>query len=46
MRARAPLFEGAPFELVGRPTEAARACEVWAVTPAGTVAMQATATLA
>jgi 3-methylfumaryl-CoA hydratase len=45
MRARAPLFDTAPYDLVGRPTEGGAACEVWAVTPAGTVAMQATATL-
>jgi 3-methylfumaryl-CoA hydratase len=38
-QARAPLFEGAPFELRGRPT--ADGCEVWAVTPEGTVAMSA-----
>lgn len=46
MRARAPLFDTAPFELAGRPTDDGAACEVWAVTPAGTIAMQATATLA
>jgi len=46
MRARAPLFDDAPFELVGRPTEGGNACEVWAVTPGGTIAMQATATFA
>ena len=46
MRARAPLFDDAPFELVGRPTEGGRACEAWAVTPGGTIAMQATATFA
>jgi 3-methylfumaryl-CoA hydratase len=45
MRARAPLFEGTPFDLVGRPTEGGKACDVWAVTPGGTIAMQATATL-
>ncbi len=45
MRARAPLFDDAPFALVGRPTDGGRACEVWAVTPGGTVAMQAAATL-
>ena len=45
MRARAPLFDTAPFDLVGRPTEGGAACEVWAVTPAGTIAMQASATL-
>jgi 3-methylfumaryl-CoA hydratase len=44
MRARAPLFDDAPFSLVGRPTDGGRACEAWAVTPGGTVAMQATAT--
>jgi hydroxyacyl-ACP dehydratase HTD2-like protein with hotdog domain len=32
-----PLFEGAPFELRGRPT--ASGCELWAVTPEGTIAM-------
>lgn len=46
MRARAPLFDTAPFDLVGRPTGGGSACEVWAVTPAGTVAMQASATVA
>ena len=44
MRARAPLFDDAPFDLVGRPTEGGKACEAWAVTPGGTIAMQATAT--
>jgi 3-methylfumaryl-CoA hydratase len=38
-QARAPLFDTAPFELRGRPT--AGGCEVWAVTPGGTVAMSA-----
>ena len=41
MRARAPLFDTAPFTLVGRPT--ATGCEVWALTPEGTIAMAATA---
>lgn len=45
MRARAPLFNGS-FELVGRPTSGGNGCEVWAVTPQGTIAMQATATVA
>jgi 3-methylfumaryl-CoA hydratase len=45
MRARAPLFDGMPFELVGGPTENGRSCEVFAVTPDGTIAMQATSTL-
>lgn len=42
MRARAPLFDTAPFTLVGRPTPGG--CEVWALTPDKTIAMQATAT--
>ncbi len=46
MRARAPLFEPEPFTLVGRPTDGGRACEAWALTPAGTIAMQVAATLA
>jgi 3-methylfumaryl-CoA hydratase len=45
MRARAPLFDTAPFDLVGRPTEAGAACEAWAITPDGTIAMHATASL-
>jgi 3-methylfumaryl-CoA hydratase len=44
MRARAPLFDDAPFDLVGRPVDGGKACEVWAVTPSGTIAMQASAT--
>jgi len=43
-QARAPLFEPAPFELRGRPTT--NGCELWAVTPEGTVAMSAVAELA
>ena len=43
-QARAPLFDGAPFELRGRPT--ASGSEVWAVTPQGTVAMSAQVELA
>jgi len=46
MRARAPLFEDDPFELVGRPAEGGNGAEVWAMTPSGTIAMQATATFA
>ena len=40
-RAHAPLFDVAPFELRGRPTADGRRCELWAVTPEGTVAMSA-----
>jgi len=44
-QARAPLFDTAPFELVGRPTDAGRGGELWAVTPEGTIAMSAEITL-
>ena len=40
-QARAPLFDTAPFELRGRPVDDGRGCELWAVTPDGTVAMSA-----
>jgi 3-methylfumaryl-CoA hydratase len=46
MRARAPLFDTAPFELVGRPSDDGSTCELWAVTPEGTVAMSAGASFA
>ena len=42
-QARAPLFDTAPFELRGRPIADGRGCELWAVTPEGTVAMSAQA---
>ena len=44
MRARAPLFDNDPFDVVGRPTEDGNSCELWAVTPQGTIAMAATVT--
>jgi len=40
-QARAPLFDTAPFELRGRPAPGDKGCELWAVTPDGTVAMSA-----
>ena len=46
VRARAPLFDTAPFDVVGRPTPDGKGAELWTVTPQGTVAAQATATLA
>ena len=46
MRARAPLFEGSAFDLVGRPSGDGEGAEVWALTPSGTIAMQVTATFA
>jgi 3-methylfumaryl-CoA hydratase len=45
-QARAPLFEGATFELRGRPTADGHAAEFWAVTPDGTIAMSAEVELA
>jgi len=45
LRARAPLFDLAPFTVLGRPT-GERTCELWAVTPEGTIAQSATATFA
>jgi len=40
-QARAPLFDTAPFELRGRPSPDARAADLWAVTPEGTIAVSA-----
>ncbi len=45
-QARAPLFDTAPFELRGRPAAHGRGCELWAVTPEGTIAMSAEVELA
>ena len=45
-RARAPLFDTAAFTLAGRPMEDGNGAELWALTPDGTIAMQATATFA
>jgi len=44
-QARAPLFDNASFELVGRSTGDGRGAELWAVTPEGTIAMSAEITL-
>ena len=44
-QARAPLFDNASFELVGRPIGDGRGAELWAVTPEGTIAMSAEITL-
>lgn len=43
-RAHAPLFDTRPFTLVGRPNADGRECELWARTPEGRIAMQATVT--
>jgi 3-methylfumaryl-CoA hydratase len=40
-QARAPLFDTAPFDLLGRPTADGHGAELWAVTPEGTIAMSA-----
>ena len=45
MRARAPLFETEPFTLAGGPSADGKSCEAYAVTPAGSIAMQVTSTL-
>jgi 3-methylfumaryl-CoA hydratase len=45
-QARAPLFDTAPFELRGRPAANGHGCELWAVTPEGTIAMSAEVELA
>jgi 3-methylfumaryl-CoA hydratase len=45
-QARAPLFDTAPFELRGRPATSGRGCDLWAVTPDGTIAMSAEVELA
>ena len=45
-QARAPLFDNDAFELRGRPAADGRGCDLWAVTPDGTVAMSARAELA
>ena len=45
VRPPAPLFANAPFEVVGRPTPDGKGAELWTVTPKGTIAAQATATL-
>lgn len=46
VRARAPLFDTAPFDVIGRPTADGAGAGLWTVTPQGTIAAQATATLA
>jgi 3-methylfumaryl-CoA hydratase len=45
VRARAPLFDTAPFDVIGRPTADGKGAELWTVTPTGAIAAQATATL-
>jgi 3-methylfumaryl-CoA hydratase len=44
VRARAPLFDTSPFDVIGRPTADGKGAELWTVTPKGTIATQATAT--
>ncbi len=41
MRAKAPLFDIAPFEIAGKPSANGTGCDLWAATPDGTVAMSA-----
>ena len=40
-QARAPLFDTAPFELVGKPSPDGHGSQLWAMTPEGTIAMSA-----
>ncbi len=46
VRARAPLFDTASFDVIGRPAADGKGAELWTVTPKGTIAAQATATFA
>ena len=43
VRAKAPLFAGRPFRIVRRPRGGERACDLWAITPENTIAMEASA---
>lgn len=43
LRARAPLFDTAPFSVVGRPVDGGNGAELWAVTPEGSIAIQVVA---
>ena len=45
-QARAPLFDTAPFELRGKPSADGKTSDLWAVTPAGTIAVTARADFA
>jgi len=44
MRARLPLFSDRPFRIMGRPRDDRKVCDLWAVTPENTIAMEAFAT--
>ena len=46
MRAMAPLYAGQPFRIAGRPRNDGKACDLWAITPQNTVAMEACAVFA
>jgi 3-methylfumaryl-CoA hydratase len=46
MRAKAPLYADEPFRIAGRPRQGGKACDLWAITPQNTVAMEAVATFA
>jgi len=43
MRAKAPLYGGRPFRTLGTPRDGGKACDLWAITPENTVAMEAEA---
>lgn len=46
MRARAPLYDTAPYTIVGGPAGDKGRCDIWALTPEGAIAMSASATFA
>ena len=39
-RARAPLFDTAPFDVAGRPVDGGEGAELWAIALSGTIAME------
>ena len=46
MRAKAPLFANQPITLLGEPSGDGKACELWAVSHEGILAMEASASFA
>lgn len=46
MQARAPIYEGQPFTLMGEPAGDGKSCQLWAVNADGVIAMKASAEFA
>jgi len=46
MRAKAPLFANRDIRRIGNIIDQGKACELWALTPEGNVAMEASARFA